>query len=96
MGRETDEPRIDVVVGRACLPGRRQREAGLPRAVAGAMVDDIGEHARHHEGCRLAHRPLGLLLVAVEDLTVPVFDAADQDRRTNETAAGERAVRARE
>ncbi len=57
MRRESDEPRIHVVVGRAGLARRRQREAFLTRLVRGAVVHDIGQHARHQEGGLRRQRP---------------------------------------
>ena len=54
--READEPCVHVVVGRAGLARRGQREAGLPRPGRGAGVDDVGEHARHQERGGFADR----------------------------------------
>ena len=85
LRREADEPGVVEVVGRAGLAGRRQREAELPRAAAGAGVDDVGQHRRHQERGRVADRAASTTRsAAIQHAAVAVLDAANQHRRRHD------------
>ena len=93
LGRVPDEPRVGVVVGRAGLAGRRQREPGLPHGrEGGAAADHVLHHVHHEPGVLGVHHGLAVDRRLPQDVALPVFDSQDADRLGPRAEGGERSV----